>query len=99
MSCSASLRHLRPGTSLHFSTIKPVKIMLTHECNQLLRVVRGGGVTGLMDLAGERVWIILEFEGGSIAPVRPGPDPAGVGPRRRIAQQGTALLVCALSNA
>src|SRR5262249_453971 len=43
--------------------------MLTHECNQRLRVIRGGGVTGLVDLAGERVWIILEFEGGSIAPV------------------------------
>src|SRR5262252_6345520 len=53
----------------HFSAIEPVEVLLTHELDQFLCVVRAGGVTGLVDLTGERIWIILELQRASIAPI------------------------------
>ena len=54
---------------MRVSTIEPVQVVLAHQFDQLGRVVRGSGVTGLVDLARECVGIALELEGMGIAPV------------------------------
>jgi hypothetical protein len=43
------------------SMIKPIQVVLPHRCDQLVGVIRGGGVTGLVELAGECVRISLEL--------------------------------------
>src|SRR5260370_30710159 len=52
-----------------FSMIEPVEIMLTHQRNELLRVVGGGGISGLVDFAGKRLRIILELKSARIAAI------------------------------
>ena len=44
------------------STIKPIQVVLPHQRDQLVGVIRRGGVTGLVDLASERVRIGLELQ-------------------------------------
>ena len=52
-----------------FSMIEPVEIMLTHKRNELLRVVGGGGISGLVDFAGKRLRIVLELKSARIAAI------------------------------
>src|SRR5258708_12798233 len=52
-----------------FSMIEPVEIMLTHQRNELVRIVGAGGISGLVDFAGKRLRIILELKPARIASI------------------------------
>ena len=51
------------------STIKPIQVVLPHQRDQLVGVIRGGGVPGLVDLASERVRIGLDCSCARLPPV------------------------------
>src|SRR5690349_16473859 len=51
------------------SAVESVEVVLAHQFDQSGGIVRGGGVAGLVDLAGKRIGIVLELKRSRVAPI------------------------------